>query len=72
MCKTALHTIANDRGEDFAEDLNQRQRPVVRQATVSATFVNVMHQVNVPSAGSDLCEMYCVGELNSLLHPTIG
>jgi len=68
MCKVALHTIANDRGEDFAEDLNQRQRPMIRQAAISATFVNRMHQAMCQARGV-IC-VNCIILASSTAHST--
>ena len=58
MCKVSLHAITDNGGEDVAKNLNQRQRPVIGQAAICATVVNIMHKANVPSSGSDLRELY--------------
>ena len=41
------HSVDDDRREYLSEYLNQRKRPVIGQADITAALVNVMDEINV-------------------------
>ena len=42
------HSADGDRREHLSEYLDQRQRPVIGQADITASLVDVMDEINVP------------------------
>ena len=42
------HSVGDNRREHFSEYLDQRQRPVVGQADITAALVDVMDEIDVP------------------------
>ena len=42
------HSADDDRRDHFSEYLDQRQRPVIGQADITAALVDVMNEIDVP------------------------
>ena len=42
------HPVDDDRREHFSEYLDQRQRPVIGQADITAALVDVVDKIDVP------------------------
>ena len=63
------HSVDDDRREHFPEHLDQRQRPVIGQADVTAALVDVVNEIDVPRTWRHLGVLNDIAQFHRPLYP---